>query len=36
MSELLIRPEQFRNRIEDFGFEFLSFESRKFEQGQKF
>ena len=31
MSDLLIRPEVFRNRIENFGFEFLSLEARKLE-----
>ncbi|MGA7339417.1 MAG: 5-deoxy-glucuronate isomerase [Terracidiphilus sp.] len=36
MSELLIRPEVFRNRIEDFGFEFLSFETRTLEPGEKY
>jgi 5-deoxy-glucuronate isomerase len=34
MSELLIRSEKFRNRVEDFGFEYLSFETRKLEAGQ--
>ena len=32
MSELLIRPEVFRDRIENFGFEFLSFQARKIAQ----
>ena len=36
MSELLVSPEKFRNRIESFGFEFLSFESRRLEQGESF
>ena len=36
MSELLIRPEKFRNRTEDFGYEFLSFATRKLEAGQEF
>ncbi len=36
MSELLIRPEAFRNRINDFGYEFLSFETRKLERGQTY
>jgi 5-deoxy-glucuronate isomerase len=36
MSDLLVRPEKFRNRTEDFGYEFLSFETRKLEVGQKF
>ena len=34
MHELLVRPEAFRNRIADFGFEFLSFENRKLGAGQ--
>jgi 5-deoxy-glucuronate isomerase len=34
MRELLVRPEKFRNRIEDFGYKFLSFESRKMGPGQ--
>jgi 5-deoxy-glucuronate isomerase len=36
MSELLIRPEVFRDRIENFGFEYLSFQVRKLAQGQKY
>jgi 5-deoxy-glucuronate isomerase len=36
MSHLLIRPEVFRDRIENFGFEFLSLESRKMESGQSY
>ena len=36
MSDLLVRPEVFRNRIEDFGLEYLSIESRQLEQGNKF
>ena len=36
MNELLIRPEKFRNRTEDFGYDFLSFATRKLEVGQKF
>jgi 5-deoxy-glucuronate isomerase len=36
MSELLIRPEAFRNRVDDFGFEFLSFETRKLDRGQTY
>jgi len=36
MSELLIRPEKFRNRTEDFGYDFLSFETRKLEGGQTY
>jgi 5-deoxy-glucuronate isomerase len=36
MSRLLVRPEAFRNRIEDFGYEFLSFQVRKMAQGEKY
>lgn len=36
MSQLLIRPEKYTNRIEDFGYEYLSFESRKLAKGQKY
>ena len=36
MSELLVRPERFRDRIDDFGYEFLSFETRKLEVGREF
>jgi 5-deoxy-glucuronate isomerase len=36
MSDLLIRPEKFRDRTEGFGYEFLSFETRKLEAGQKY
>ena len=36
MSDLLVRPEVFRDRIEDFGYEYLSFETRKLEAGQKY
>ncbi len=36
MSDLLVRAEAFRNRIEDFGYEYLSFESRQLEQGEGF
>jgi 5-deoxy-glucuronate isomerase len=36
MPDLLVRPEVFRNRIEDFDYEFLSFETRKLEEGQKY
>jgi 5-deoxy-glucuronate isomerase len=35
MSDLLVHPEVFRNRIEDFGYQYLSFESRKLAVGQK-
>jgi 5-deoxy-glucuronate isomerase len=36
MSHLLFRPEVFRDRIENFGFEYLSFETRKLAPGQKY
>jgi 5-deoxy-glucuronate isomerase len=36
MSNLLVRADVFRNRIEDFGYEFLSLESRQMEQGKKY
>ena len=36
MSQLLIRPEKYTNRIEDFGYEYLSFETRKLAKGQKY
>src|SRR5579859_4234794 len=36
MSNLLVRPEVFKNRIDHFGFEFLSLESRKMQQGQSY
>ena len=36
MTDLLVRPEKFRNRTEDFGYEFLSFESRRLEAGQTY
>ena len=36
MSDLLVRPEVFRNRIENFGFEFLSLEARQLEQGKSY
>jgi 5-deoxy-glucuronate isomerase len=36
MSALLFRPEAFRDRIETFGFQYLSFESRKLAQGRKY
>ena len=35
MNNLLVRPEVFRNRIEDFGYEYLSFETRKLAAGEK-
>jgi 5-deoxy-glucuronate isomerase len=36
MSHLLIEPETFRNRVADFGFEFLSFETRKLAKGETY
>lgn len=36
MSHLLVRPEVFRNQVADFGFEYLSFETRKLEPGQEY
>jgi 5-deoxy-glucuronate isomerase len=36
MNKLLVRPEKFRNRTEDFGYEYLSFENRQLEAGQTF
>jgi len=36
MSDLLVRPEKFRDRIEDFGYEYLSFETRKLGAGEKY
>jgi len=36
MRDLLVRPDKFHNRTEDFGYEFLSFETRKPETNQSF
>jgi 5-deoxy-glucuronate isomerase len=36
MADLLVRPDAFHNRIENFGYEYLSFEARKLSQGQSF
>ncbi len=36
MNTLLIPPERFTNRIDDFGFEFLAFENRKLAAGKTF
>ena len=36
MIDLLVRPETFRNRIENFGYEYLSFETRKLQQDQRY
>ena len=34
MSSLLVRPERFRDRNDDFGYEFLSFENRRLAAGE--
>ncbi len=36
MNQLLIPPERFADRIDDFGFEFLAFENRKLAAGEKY
>jgi 5-deoxy-glucuronate isomerase len=36
MMNLLVSPEMFQDRIEGFGFEHLSFATRKLEQGQRY
>ncbi|MRR12725.1 5-deoxy-glucuronate isomerase, partial [bacterium] len=36
MNRLLIPPERFTDRIDDFGYEFLSFENRKLPAGETF
>jgi 5-deoxy-glucuronate isomerase len=36
MSRLLVRPEVFENRIESFGFEYLSFAVRKLAAGESY
>jgi 5-deoxy-glucuronate isomerase len=36
MSDLLVRPEEFSDRIDDFGYELLSGETRKLEAGKKY
>jgi 5-deoxy-glucuronate isomerase len=36
MPDLLLPAERFRNRIADFGYEFLTFENRKMEAGQTY
>jgi 5-deoxy-glucuronate isomerase len=35
MSHLLVSPDAFRNRINNFGFEYLSFETRKLNSGER-
>src|SRR5947207_15605834 len=36
MSEFLVRPGRFTDRIENFRYEYLSFEARKLAQGRKY
>ena len=36
MSELLVRPATFTDRIESFGYEYLSFEARKLAAGRHY
>ncbi len=36
MSKLLVSPERFTNRVDDLGYEFLSFENRKLPAGESF
>ena len=36
MPNLLVRPDAFRNRIDNFGYEYLSFEVRKLARGESF
>jgi 5-deoxy-glucuronate isomerase len=36
MTDLLVRPEVFHNRIEDFDYEYLSFQVRKMASGEKY
>lgn len=36
MSKLLVRPQQFTNRVEDFGCDYLAFENRKLTPGELF
>ena len=36
MNSLLVRSEVFRDRIEDFGYEYLSFQVRKLAPGEKY
>jgi 5-deoxy-glucuronate isomerase len=36
MPDLLVRADAFRNKIENFGYEFLSFEIRKMTKGESF
>ena len=36
MRDLLVSPEIFRNRIENFGYEYLSFVVRRLTQGRRY
>ena len=36
MGQMLVPPDAFRNRINNFGFEFLSFETRKLAAGERY
>ena len=36
MSELLVRAEKFTNRVESFGYEYLSFQVRKLAAGEQY
>jgi 5-deoxy-glucuronate isomerase len=36
MKQLLVPSEAFKDKVEDFGFEYLSFETRKLEPGQAY
>ncbi len=36
MADLLVRPERFRDRVDDFGFEYLAFETRRLEGGRTY
>ena len=36
MMELLVPPQRFTNRIETFGYEYLSFEARKLAAGAQY
>ncbi|HEV2446483.1 MAG TPA: 5-deoxy-glucuronate isomerase, partial [Candidatus Sulfopaludibacter sp.] len=35
MNELLVRPDRFTGRVEDFGYQYLSFENVKLDAGQE-
>ena len=36
MANLLVRPERFRDRVENFGFEYLAFETRRLDDGRTY